>query len=191
VKDLWRGIHEVFVKDADGRNRVGYFDASERALAAVADDKEYRAVWFSLNECPGVPEGFESNRLYRATARYRRGDYKRRQLLLVDCDPKRPTDTSATDEQKKKAYAQALAVREFLRNLGFPEPVFADSGNGYHLLYLLDEPNDEATETLIRNLLAGLADSPTNTLIVFGASSRCCSRRSWNPPVSVSTNAIC
>ena len=75
----------------------------------------------------------------------------------MDCDPKRPADTSATDEQKQKAYAQALAVRDFLRNLGFPEPVFADSGNGYHLLYLLDEPNDEATETLIRNLLAGLS----------------------------------
>jgi hypothetical protein len=157
MKNLWRGIHEVFVKDADGGNRVGYFDASEKALAAVAQDKEYRAVWFSLNECPGVPEGREPNRLYRATARYRKGDYKRRQLLLVDCDPKRPADTSATDDQKNKAHVQAVAVREFLRNLGFPEPVFADSGNGYHLLYLLDEPNDEATETLIKNFLAGLS----------------------------------
>jgi hypothetical protein len=156
MKNLWRGVHEIFVKDTKS-NRIGYFDDPNKALAAVANDTDYRAVWFSLNECPRVPDGYEPNRLYRATARYQKGDYKRRQLLLVDCDPKRPADTSATDEQKQKAHTQALAVREFLRNLGFPEPVFADSGNGYHLLYSIDEPNDEATETLIRNLLAGLS----------------------------------
>ena len=73
MKNLWRGVHEIFVKDTKS-NRIGYFDDPNKALAAVANDTDYRAVWFSLNECPGVPDGYEPNRLYRATARYQKGD---------------------------------------------------------------------------------------------------------------------
>ncbi len=153
---LFSGLHEAFVKYAD-YNRVGYFDSAEKALAALAEDTKYQAAWFSLNTAPGVPANFQLNRLYRPSSRYRKTDYKGRQLLLVDADPKRGADTSATDEQKAAALRQIHDVRDFLRNLGFPDPVLSDSGNGYHLLYRLDEPNDEATETLIKNLLAGLA----------------------------------
>jgi len=150
------GLREVFVKDPTG-NRVGYFIDITKALAAVGDDGEYRAVWFSLNICPGVPAGFEPNRLYKASGRFKKTDYPRRQLLLVDCDPKRPADTASTDKQKAAARVQVLAIRDFLRNLGFPEPILCDSANGFHLLYALNEPNDEATEMLVKNLLAGLS----------------------------------
>jgi hypothetical protein len=155
------GLREVFVKDAAG-NRVGYFDDLNKALEAVAADGEYRAVWFSLNICPGVPSGFESNRLYKATGRFKKTDYVSRQLLLIDCDPKRKADTASTDAQKAAAKAQAFEIRDYLHNLGFPEPIFADSGNGYHLLYALNEPNDEATETLLKDFLAGLSVKFTN-----------------------------
>src|ERR1039458_2007926 len=150
------GLREVFVKDPTG-NRVGYFDDVTKALTAVDGDGEYRAVWFSLNICPAVPAGYAPNRLYRATARLKKTDYTNRQLLLVDCDPKRPTDTSSTDAQKATARVQVLAIREYLRAMGFPEPIFADSGNGYHLLYALHEANDEATEKLVKHFLAGLS----------------------------------
>ncbi len=150
------GLREVFVKDPTG-NRVGYFTDITKALAAVGDGGEYQAVWFSLNICPGVPAGFEPNRLYKASGRFKKTDYAGRQLLLVDCDPKRPADTASTDLQKAAAKVQVLAIRDFLRNLGFPEPILCDSGNGFHLLYALNEPNDEATENLIKNFLAGLS----------------------------------
>jgi hypothetical protein len=113
------GLREIFVKDPT-RNRVGYFTDIAKAVAAVADDGEYRAVWFSLNICPGVPAGFEPNRLYKASGRFKKTDYASRQLLLVDCDPKRPADTAATDTQKAAAKVQVLAIRDFLRNFGFP-----------------------------------------------------------------------
>ena len=150
------GLREVFVKDPTG-NRVGYFTDITKALAAVGNDGEYRAVWFSLNICPGVPAGFEPNRLYKASGRFKKTDYPRRQLLLVDCDPKRPADTASTDKQKATAKVQVLAIRDFLRKLGFPEPILCDSGNGFHLLYAVNEPNDEETETLIKNFLSGLS----------------------------------
>jgi hypothetical protein len=156
MTSLFPGLREVFVKDPNG-NRVGYFDDLQNAVDALAGDKEYRAVFFSLNVCPRVPDGFAANHFYRASSRFKKGDYARRQLLLVDCDPRRGADSSSTDTQKATAYRQVTAIREFLRNLGFPEPVLEDSGNGYHLLYSIDEPNDESTETLIRNFLAGLS----------------------------------
>jgi phage/plasmid-associated DNA primase len=155
------GLREVFVKDPTG-NRVGYFDDVTKAVVAVAGDGEYRAVWFSLNVCPQVPAGFEPNRLYKASGRFKKTDYARRQLLLIDCDPKRPVDTSSTDAQKAAAEVQVLAIREYLRTLGFPEPVFADSGNGFHLIYALNEANDESTEKLVKDFLAGLSAKFSN-----------------------------
>lgn len=155
------GLREVFVKHPNG-NRVGYFTDLSKALAAVAGDGECRAVYFSLNICPGIPAGFEPNRLYTASARFKETDYAARQSLLVDCDPKRKADTASTDEQKAAAKLQVLAIREYLCNLGFPKPVFADSANGYHLVYALNEPNDEATKVLIKNFLAGLSVKFTN-----------------------------
>ena len=96
------GLREVFVKDPTG-NRVGYFTDINKALATVGDGGEYQAVWFSLNVCPGVPAGFEPNRLYKASGRFKKTDYTGRQLLLVDCDPERPADTASTDKQKGAA----------------------------------------------------------------------------------------
>jgi len=95
--------------------------------------------------------------LYKASGRFKKTDYARRQLLLVDCDPKRPADTAASDVQKATAKLQVLAIREYLRTLEFPEPILCDSGNGYHLLYAVNEPNDERTELLVKNFLAGLS----------------------------------
>src|SRR5262249_7538684 len=139
MTDLFPGLREVFVKDPRG-NRVGYFDDLQKAIEQLEGDQAYRAVFFSLNACPRVPDGFALNHFYRASSRFRKTDYARRQLLLVDCDPRREPDTSSTDAQKAAARRQVLAIREFLRNLGFPEPMLADSGNGYHLLYTIDEP---------------------------------------------------
>src|ERR1700687_2942992 len=155
------GLREVFIKDSTG-NRVGYFDDLNKALEILANDEDYRAAWFSLNICREVPPKFQVNRLYRASSRYKKSDYRGRQLLLVDCDPVREANTSSTDQQQAAALSQVLSVRKFLRNLGSPEPILADSSNGYHLLYAIAEPNDEATETLIKNFLAGLSAKFSN-----------------------------
>lgn len=55
--------------------------------------------------------------------------------ILVDADPIRPSGVSATDSEKENARTIAREVFCHLRKLGFCEPIIADSGNGYHLLY--------------------------------------------------------
>ena len=62
-----------------------------------------------------------------------------------------------TESEKAAALKQALAIRDHLRSLGFPDPALCDSGNGYHLVFGLDLPNDQANEDLISGVLLALA----------------------------------
>lgn len=55
--------------------------------------------------------------------------------LLVDADPVRPSGVGSTDAEKKKALDTIGKVFNYLRGVGFSEPVVCDSGNGYHLMY--------------------------------------------------------
>lgn len=55
--------------------------------------------------------------------------------ILIDCDPKRISGVSATDEEKEYAHQTCRKVYASLKRFGFSDPVVADSGNGYHLLY--------------------------------------------------------
>ena len=41
------------------------------------------------------------------------------------------------------ALDRARQCREWLHQQGWPEPIFADSGNGAHLLYRVDLPSDD------------------------------------------------
>lgn len=77
--------------------------------------------------------------------------------LFVDLDPVRPTGISSSDEQLERAEELRNVVYEYLKNLGFPEPVKAMSGNGYHLLYRVDIQNDEKGRALIEKCLKNLA----------------------------------
>ena len=55
--------------------------------------------------------------------------------ILIDTDPVRPSGVSATDEEKEKARQVSREIYARLKSRGFCDPIAADSGNGYHLLY--------------------------------------------------------
>jgi len=78
----------------------------------------------------------------------------RRRWLLVDCDPVRPAGVSATNEEKALSQNRAETVRDALAAADWPPPVFADSGNGYHLLYRVDLATDS---DLVKRCLDALA----------------------------------
>jgi len=81
----------------------------------------------------------------------------KRRWLLVDCDPVRPVGISATDREKEAAWERCEALREWLAEHGLPAPVVADSGNGFHLLYRVDLPNDTESHDLVKRCLEALA----------------------------------
>jgi putative DNA primase/helicase len=79
----------------------------------------------------------------------------RRRWLLVDCDPQRHAGISASDDEKELARLKAVTIQEGLREEGWPEPVVADSGNGYHLLYRLELPADSELVKSCLEFLSG------------------------------------
>lgn len=83
------------------------------------------------------------------------GDVLRRRWLLVDADPVRISGVSSTDAEKAMAKDVILQVRGCLGGCGWPEPILADSGNGYHLLYRIDLPAED--DGLVKQVLVALA----------------------------------
>ena len=83
-------------------------------------------------------------------------DIERRRWLALDFDPVRPAGVSSTDEEKSAALLRAEEVRDHLRGEGWPEPVVGDSGNGAHLLYRVDLPNDPESSELVKGVLEAL-----------------------------------
>ena len=63
---------------------------------------------------------------------------------------------SATDAELAVALERTRSVAEHLTVVGWPAPVLAMSGNGYHLLYRVDLPADDGG--LVKAVLAALAD---------------------------------
>ena len=70
-------------------------------------------------------------------------DIVNRRWLPIDFDPVRPAGISSTDAEYAKALDRALACREWLTSRGWSEPIFADSGNGAHLLCRVSLPTDD------------------------------------------------
>jgi len=156
-------VVELRVIATKPRKRIsaGYFDGDHRdTLAGIAarENAEGAAAYVTLNPIDRQLLGRYNNRLARyvkATTTDR--DVLHRRWLLVDLDPVRPAGVASTAEQLAEAEALALRCREELGAEGWPEPLFALSGNGFHLLYPLDLPNDDASCDLVKGALAGLA----------------------------------
>ena len=143
------------------KTRSGYFDDfGAAAQAAVELDRQEYQVYLNLNEVDPALLARAANRVRdmgRNDSSTADRDVVRRGWLLVDLDPARPSGVSATDAEKAAARGRAEEITAHLRAKGWPEPVLADSGNGYHLLYPLDLPNNKESGGLVEGALEALA----------------------------------
>jgi hypothetical protein len=143
------------------RTGAGYFDGEHReglVNAATELNAAGAAIYVTLNRIDPQILGRCCNRVQDyAKATVTDKDVVRRRWLLTDFDPVRPTDTSATDVQVAAARARVSACYQALKAEGWPRPLVGESGNGYHLLYPLDLPNDAESTALVKGALAGLA----------------------------------
>jgi hypothetical protein len=117
------------------------------------------AVYVTIN--PVLPDllARAANRIERKAA-FTTADHDivRRCRLLLDFDAARPAGISSTDEEHAAALDRTRMCRDWLTSLGFPLPVLADSGNGGHLVYAIDLPNDDGARLLVENVLKAVAD---------------------------------
>jgi hypothetical protein len=80
-----------------------------------------------------------------------------RRHLLIDVDSVRPSNANATDAEKHEAERVIGAVAADLERRGWPGPLVIDSGNGWHLIYRIDLPNDGLSQKLLGRCLKALA----------------------------------
>lgn len=154
---LFAGIHEVRVLRPNGV-AVGYFDDWDAALRAVeAEPTQYKAAYFTLNPIK-APAHIQLNPTLLSSARQAvsKSDIANRVWLLIDIDPPRSSGVNSSDAEKQAAREQTDAIREYLQSRGWPYPLLCDSGNGWHLLYRIHLPNNDAATELIRGVLARL-----------------------------------
>ncbi|HEV2202211.1 MAG TPA: DUF927 domain-containing protein [Bryobacteraceae bacterium] len=64
---------------------------------------------------------------------------------------------SATDTEKGSARLVMERVRSHFAGLGWPRPIIADSGSGFHVLYAVDLPNDAPSRQLLKSATARAA----------------------------------
>jgi hypothetical protein len=143
------------------RTHSGYFDDIEVAVrAAERVAGAARGVYFTPNPVLPALRARSHNRLRacgKGDAATGDAEVARRRWLLIDLDPVRPSGISSSDEEHRAAIMQAYEIAAGLAGAGWPDPIVADSGNGAHLLYTIDLPNDAHGRSLVERVLAGLA----------------------------------
>ena len=145
--------------DGGPRTFSGFFNDVELLAEAAArlSSMGARGVYFTPNPLKGGlldAPGLIPNRAVPATrgALAKDIDVAEIKWLLVDIDPVREAGTSATAAEKAAAGALTRAVYKFLGKRDWPEPLFGDSGNGYHLLYRVEGVESGVIQDVLRVL---------------------------------------
>ncbi len=157
-----------------GSDRVssGYYNDLKKAaddILLLEQDLQVSGIYVTLNEVSPTLLARRSNRIKtrmgRQDATTGDGDIIRRCWLPIDIDPVRASGISSSESEHADALALAHTIATWLTDQGWPEPVIADSGNGAHLLYPIDLPNDEENRILVKSVL--------NLLDIRFSDSRC------------------
>ncbi len=123
----------------------GFFNNHNSVIERLATLSAYGGVYVTLNPVNPALLSRASNRLKRTD----RGDcasdrdIPHRSRLLIDLDAVRPSGISSTDEEHEAALVKGREIITYLESRGWPAPAFVDSGNGAHLVYVIDLPSDD------------------------------------------------
>lgn len=153
-------LFEIRILGANKKNIIsGYFTDVNILLDAFDKvDLRDQNVYITLN---AVNEALYSrtqhDRFVANTSTTSDTEIDAYQWLFIDFDPVRPASISSTDAELREAELLKNKVRDYLTGVGFPAPVEAISGNGYHLLYRISLPADQRHADLISNCLGALA----------------------------------
>jgi len=156
---------------------IGFFRDREKLVQAIEEySGKVPAVYYTLNAPPA--ELYDKSQKDKAVVGghgCKDDEIVVRNWLLIDCDPLRvdgngtelPQQTvSSTESEKSDSFVVAQKVESYLQDKGWPDPVTADSGNGYHLLYNMGgmPSTDELTVT-VQEALQHLAEKFDTSLV--------------------------
>jgi len=112
----------------------GYFDSQELAAVECHRWQNGRFCYITLNPVdPQLMARIEQNKFHIAKQGESTGDNNviECRYILIDCDAKKPSNTSSTNEQIQESEQLAQKV---IAALGKPY-IYGFSGNGYHCIY--------------------------------------------------------
>lgn len=176
-KDTIRKWWQVFVGDGSftevrilGRFQYsGYFNSIDNLIAAIEpytamDDEQ---LYFVLNEIDDACYGrLQSGKIVKSPKiTTNDNDIISRRWVMIDFDPVRKTGVNSTNEEFELAHKKAQQVYSFLKKQGFSEPVICKSGNGWHLQYKVELPNDDDTTEIIKRFFEYLGSQFTDEYV--------------------------
>lgn len=138
VMSLKSGIHRTLPGSS--------IDAITQAVEELPDGI---GIYFRINPVPVT--------LHKAAAN---GNIISRRWFYIDVDPFKPAEFKndpATLNEKIKTGEVTDAINEHLRELGWPNPIVTDSGNGYNLFWRCELQNDRLTQLTYQNVLNTLS----------------------------------
>jgi P4 family phage/plasmid primase-like protien len=155
-------VVELRVLGVDGRQTrtdSGYFDnLDDLARYAAVYSGRAPGIYITLNPVNPALLARAANRVKEyARTTTSDTDILTRRWFPIDCDPRRPADISSNDIEHEAALSRAKVIADWLSGRGWPDPIFADSGNGAHLLYRTELPNDAETAELFSCALQAIA----------------------------------
>ena len=154
------GLFEVRIIGGKRSPLVGYFKDVDTMLKQLQKQPlQNTNVYMILNEI--------NNACYSKTAKDKfvfgaksttdkDTDIDGRQWILIDLDPIRTPDVSASTEEIGEAKKKAQEIYTYLSKQGFPDPLIGFSGNGYHLLYKVQMANIEENNNRVKKFLITL-----------------------------------
>ena len=160
-----RALHALSTASPRYRGTLsGYFTDPEALVQAAASITSAKGVYITLNPC-------RRGLITRANNRLRTSDDMRLdsrttqdseiiyyRWLPIDIDPVRQDgNDSSSESEHEAALLLARQVRQHLHSDGWGWPIFADSGNGAHLLYPIQRGELKETELFLQRTLASLA----------------------------------
>lgn len=154
-------ITELRAFDSDGIVYSGWFEHKYLSrLASIATDLDrtnrYKGIYF-------VPNPIEFELLDRRKNKIGQGgsctadkDILFRKWLLIDIDPVRPANVSATESERQHAWQVCSHVQSALAAGGITSPIIGSSGNGWHLSYPISLPNNDQVRLQLQTMLTEL-----------------------------------
>lgn len=132
----------------------GYFDESNMLAKAVLPFVGKYDIYFTLNPVKYSLLARKKNRI-EGHAKHTTSDkdIEKINYILIDLDPVRPAGISSSEEEHSLALNKAEEIKDFLLDNDFPEPLVADSGNGYHLVYCTDLSNNTNEINRVKDFL--------------------------------------
>lgn len=135
----------------------GYYNDYKKLATDVAKYIGKQDIYFTMNPTKDELLARCKNRLAEyAKQTTTDNDIKQLRHVLIDIDPIRASGISSTDAEKAAAMQIIKEIVKDLVDEGFPKPVIADSGNGYHLLLPIDLENGAENVAVIKEFLATL-----------------------------------